>query len=109
MQMLSITVVHVYHLLCWKELRHQQIKFVYREFERLATCIVNECQHSDPEKAMMIVERKSPCWNDMTCLQIAAASTNQVFLSTVTCQQSVDVTWKRGIMAGWYKVMSWAD
>ena len=53
-------------------------QFLYREFETLATNVLDECHHKDPNKAMMIVERKSPCWNEMTCLQIAASSNDQV-------------------------------
>ena len=43
--------------------------------------VLDECHHKDPHKAMMIVERKSPCWNDMMCLQIAASSNDQVLMS----------------------------
>ena len=39
---------------------------------------INQCHNKDPNKAMMIVERKSPTWNDMTCLHIAASSNDQV-------------------------------
>ncbi|WAR22251.1 TMP2L-like protein [Mya arenaria] len=47
------------------------------EFELLATDVLEECHQSDPDKAMMIVERRSPVWGEMTSLQIAAASNDQ--------------------------------
>lgn len=52
--------------------------YLSREFEDLAVKVLNECHQKDPGKAMMIVERNSPVWNEMTCLQIAAASNDQV-------------------------------
>ena len=66
--------------------------------------MLNECHHKDPDKAMMIAERKSPCWNEMTCLQIAAAATDQEFLASVACQMSINMIWKHGILAAWHKV-----
>ena len=76
----------------------------YSDFEHLATEVLNECHHKDPDKAMMLAERKSPCWNEMTCLQIAAAATDQKFLSSVACQESMNVIWKHGIIISIYKV-----
>lgn len=58
--------------------------FYCRVFETLSTKVLDECHHKDPNKAMMIVERKSPCWNDMTCLQIAASSNDQVHMFVLT-------------------------
>ncbi|XP_060575124.1 transient receptor potential cation channel subfamily M member-like 2 isoform X2 [Ruditapes philippinarum] len=72
-----------------------------REFEMMAVNVLNECQQKDPSKAMMIVERHSPVWNEMTCLQIAAASNDRVFLSSETCMDSVSTTWKQGMTSGW--------
>ncbi|XP_052773611.1 transient receptor potential cation channel subfamily M member-like 2 [Mya arenaria] len=74
------------------------------EFELLATDVLEECHQSDPDKAMMIVERRSPVWGEMTSLQIAAASNDQVFLSAEACQNSITTTWKQGIMSGWSKM-----
>ena len=76
----------------------------YSDFEHLATEVLNECHHKDPDKAMMLAERKSPCWNEMTCLQIAAAATDQEFLSSVACQESINVIWKHGIIVSIHKV-----
>ena len=53
---------------------------------------------------MMLAERKSPCWNEMTCLQIAAAAIDQKFLSSVACQESMNVIWKHGIIISMFKV-----
>ncbi|XP_045189390.2 transient receptor potential cation channel subfamily M member-like 2 isoform X2 [Mercenaria mercenaria] len=72
-----------------------------KEFENLAVKVLDECQQKDPSKAMMVVERNSPVWNEMTCLQIAAASNDRVFLSSETCMDSVSTTWKQGISSGW--------
>ena len=76
----------------------------YSDFEHLATEVLNECHHKDPDKAMMLAERKSPCWNEMTCLQIAAAAIDQKFLSSVACQESMNVIWKHGIIISIFKV-----
>ena len=76
----------------------------YSDFEHLATEVLNKCHHKDPDKAMMLAERKSPCWNEMTCLQIAAAAIDQKFLSSVACQESMNVIWKHGIIISIFKV-----
>ena len=52
----------------------------FRMFEELATKVLDECHAMDPEKAIMLVERKSPSWSRMTCLQIAAAANDQVMV-----------------------------
>lgn len=52
--------------------------YVDREFETLGTHVLKECYMADPDKAMMIVERKSQVWANMTTLQIAAVAKDQV-------------------------------
>jgi hypothetical protein len=73
-------------------------------FEELATKVLDECHAVDPEKAVMLVERKSPSWSRMTCLQIAAAANNQMFVSSVACQNSVTNVWKNGLLSDWRRV-----
>ncbi|KAK6185074.1 hypothetical protein SNE40_007394 [Patella caerulea] len=73
-------------------------------FEELATKVLDECQSVDPDKAMMLVERKSPMWSDMTCLQMAAVAKDQLFLSSVGCQYAINHTWKHGILSSWRRV-----
>jgi hypothetical protein len=51
----------------------------------MAVNVLNECQQKDPSKAMMIVERHSPVWNEMTCLQIAAASNDRASIIYYFC------------------------
>ncbi|XP_052227848.1 transient receptor potential cation channel subfamily M member-like 2 isoform X2 [Dreissena polymorpha] len=69
-----------------------------KEFEGLATNVLNACHMVDPDKAMMIVERKSPCFNEMSCLQIAASANDTKFLSSPTCFSSLNMKWKHGIL-----------
>ncbi|ESO90836.1 hypothetical protein LOTGIDRAFT_122744 [Lottia gigantea] len=61
-------------------------------FEELAIKVLDECHSVDPDKSMMLVERKSPMWSKMTCLQIAASAKDQVlsniFLYLKQCRQS---------------------
>ncbi|WAR20827.1 TRPM3-like protein [Mya arenaria] len=68
------------------------------DFELLATNVLDECHHNDPGKAMMIAERESPSYNQMSCMQIAAAASDQAFLSSPTCFSSMNVYWKHGIL-----------
>ncbi|XP_005094347.1 transient receptor potential cation channel subfamily M member 3 [Aplysia californica] len=75
------------------------------EFEKLAISVLDECHATDPKKAIMVVERKSPTWSRMTCLQIAAAAGDQAFVSSVACQDSINNVWKSGIMSRWPKVV----
>lgn len=56
------------------------IAYIYSKFELLATKVLDECHSSDPNKAIMLLDRKSPTWSQMTCLQIAAAANDQVIL-----------------------------
>lgn len=99
----ALAATRIYHAMSHNLPRHEShLKEVFQkyesEFESMATEVLDECHQKDPEKAMMIAERKSPCWNNMTCLQIAAAATDQKFLSSVTCYNSMNVTWKHGIL-----------
>lgn len=48
------------------------------EFEHLARSVIDECHAKQKEKAMMLAERKSPSWSEMTSLQIAASGKNMV-------------------------------
>ncbi|CAG2185726.1 TRPM3 [Mytilus edulis] len=74
------------------------------EFDELASVVLDECHSRDPTKAMMIAERRSPTWSNMTSMQMAASSDNQTFLASVVCQNSISATWKRGIGSSWQKV-----
>ncbi|XP_046549419.1 LOW QUALITY PROTEIN: transient receptor potential cation channel subfamily M member 3-like [Haliotis rubra] len=71
------------------------------KFERLAMWVLDECHLVDPSKAMMLVERKSLIWSKMSCLQMAASANDQAFLSSVACQDSINTTWKHGILSNW--------
>ncbi|XP_053406588.1 transient receptor potential cation channel subfamily M member-like 2 [Mercenaria mercenaria] len=106
----ALAATRIYHAMAKNLPRHEShLKESFneyeREFEKLATEVLNECHHKDPDKAMMIAERKSPCWNEMTSLQVAAAATDQVFLSSVTCFSSLNVIWKHGILFSWPKMI----
>ena len=70
----------------------------------MATHVLDECHHRDPAKAMMIAERKSPSWSEMSCLQVAASAEDQKFLSSATCYNSMNVIWKHGILFSMPKV-----
>ena len=48
------------------------------EFESLAIRVLDECHNTDPDKAIMLVEKRSPTWSDLTCLQVAASAGDQV-------------------------------
>ncbi|XP_052073408.1 transient receptor potential cation channel subfamily M member 3-like isoform X11 [Mytilus californianus] len=74
------------------------------EFDELASVVLDECHSRDPTKAMMIAERRSPTWSNMTGMQMAASADNQTFLASVVCQNSISSTWKRGIGSSWQKV-----
>ncbi|XP_060576682.1 transient receptor potential cation channel subfamily M member-like 2 [Ruditapes philippinarum] len=106
----ALAATRIYHAMAKNLPRHEShLKESFyeceNEFEKLATEVLNECHHKDPDKAMMIAERKSPCWNEMTSFQIAAAATDQVFLSSVTCFSSLNVIWKHGILFSWLKMI----
>ncbi|GFS07559.1 transient receptor potential cation channel subfamily M member 3-like [Elysia marginata] len=49
------------------------------EFESLAIRVLDECHNTDPDKAIMLVERRSPTWSDLTCLQVAASARDQFY------------------------------
>ncbi|XP_071090476.1 transient receptor potential cation channel subfamily M member-like 2 [Haliotis cracherodii] len=74
-------------------------------FEKLAMLVLDECHLVDPSKAMMLVERKSLIWSKMSCLQMAASANDQAFLSSVACQDSINTTWKHGILSSWKYVL----
>ncbi|XP_076107231.1 transient receptor potential cation channel subfamily M member 8-like [Mytilus galloprovincialis] len=74
------------------------------EFDELASDVLDECHTRDPTTAMMIAERRSPTWSNMTSMQMAASADNQTFLASVVCQNSINSTWKRGIGSSWHKV-----
>ncbi|XP_052073400.1 transient receptor potential cation channel subfamily M member-like 2 isoform X4 [Mytilus californianus] len=74
------------------------------EFDELASGVLDECHSRDPIKAMMIAERRSPTWSNMTSMQMAASADNQTFLASVVCQNSINSTWKMGIGSSWQKV-----
>ncbi|XP_059174640.1 transient receptor potential cation channel subfamily M member-like 2 [Physella acuta] len=74
------------------------------EFEQIAISVLDECHNVDPDKAMMLIERESPVWNGLTCLQIAASASDQAFVSSVASQNSINNVWKNGIAASWPKV-----
>ncbi|KAL4232041.1 hypothetical protein ACF0H5_009619 [Mactra antiquata] len=99
----ALAATRIYHAMGKNLPRHEShLKNVFleleNEFEKIATDVLDECHLRDPEKAMMIAERQSPCWNDMTSLQIAAAATDQLFLSSASCYNSMNVIWKHGIL-----------
>ncbi|GFO25838.1 transient receptor potential cation channel subfamily m member 3-like [Plakobranchus ocellatus] len=74
------------------------------EFEQLAVRVLDECHSIDPDKAVMLVERRSPTWSDLTCLQVAASAGDQAFVSSVGCQNSLNNVWKSGIMSSWPRI-----
>ncbi|CAG5125692.1 unnamed protein product [Candidula unifasciata] len=74
------------------------------EFEKLAIGVLDECHGNNPDKAVMLVGRKSPVWSNLTCLQIAISAADQAFVSSVACQNSIDNVWKSGIISSWPKV-----
>ncbi|CAG2185727.1 unnamed protein product [Mytilus edulis] len=47
------------------------------EFDELASDVLDECHTRDPTTAMMIAERRSPTWSNMTSMQMAASADNQ--------------------------------
>eukprot|EP00105_Crassostrea_gigas_P046633 XP_019930781.1 PREDICTED: transient receptor potential cation channel subfamily M member 3-like isoform X1 [Crassostrea gigas] len=75
------------------------------EFEHLARSVLDECHIKHQEKAMMLAERKSPSWSSMTSLQIAASAGNRAYLSSVSCKNSIDTSWNRGIQSSPSKVL----
>ncbi|KAL3863125.1 hypothetical protein ACJMK2_004897 [Sinanodonta woodiana] len=75
------------------------------EFENLATSVLDACHSVDPDKAMILVERKSPTWQSVTCMQMAASANDQKFLSSVACQNSIGIQWKTGILSSWQMVL----
>ncbi|XP_041370086.1 transient receptor potential cation channel subfamily M member 1-like isoform X2 [Gigantopelta aegis] len=76
-----------------------------KDFEQLAIKVLDECHHVDPTKAMMLVERKSPTWSNINCLQLAATASDQGFLSSVACQNAINNTWKHGLLSTWKFVL----
>uniref|UniRef100_A0A2C9KDE9 TRPM SLOG domain-containing protein n=1 Tax=Biomphalaria glabrata TaxID=6526 RepID=A0A2C9KDE9_BIOGL len=74
------------------------------KFEQLAIAVLDECHTVDPDKAISIVQRNSPTWSGLTCLQISASSLDRAFVSSVACQNSINNIWKSGIVASWPKV-----
>ena len=52
---------------------------VFSEFDDLATDVLNECHNRDNNKAMMLAERRSPTWSNMTSMQMAASADNLVY------------------------------
>jgi len=40
---------------------------------------LNECHNRDNNKAMMLAERRSPTWSNMTSMQMAASADNLVY------------------------------
>ncbi|XP_021378399.1 transient receptor potential cation channel subfamily M member 1-like isoform X2 [Mizuhopecten yessoensis] len=74
------------------------------EFEKLAVEVLDECHAKDHEKAMMLVERCSPTWSDMSSLSMAASAFDRAYLASVACQNSISITWKRGIVSPWQRV-----
>ncbi|XP_069140029.1 transient receptor potential cation channel subfamily M member 8-like isoform X2 [Argopecten irradians] len=75
------------------------------EFEKLAVEVLDECHVKDHEKAMMLVERCSPTWSDMSSLSMAASAYDRAYLASVACQNSISITWKRGIVSPWQRVL----
>ncbi|XP_033756465.1 transient receptor potential cation channel subfamily M member-like 2 isoform X1 [Pecten maximus] len=75
------------------------------EFELLAVEVLDECHVKDHEKAMMLVERCSPTWSDMSSLAMAASAYDRAYLASVACQNSISITWKRGIVSPWQRVL----
>ncbi|XP_060085573.1 transient receptor potential cation channel subfamily M member-like 2 [Ylistrum balloti] len=75
------------------------------EFEKLAVEVLDECHIKDHEKAMMLVERCSPTWSDMSSLAMAASAYDRAYLASVACQNSISITWKRGIVSPWTRVL----
>ncbi|KAL8615582.1 hypothetical protein ACOMHN_016159 [Nucella lapillus] len=82
----------------------QDFLHMKKMFEELGTKVLDECHAQDPEKAIMLVERKSPAWSRMTCMQIAASANNQHFMSSVACQNSVYNVWKSCILSDWRRL-----
>ncbi|XP_052269751.1 transient receptor potential cation channel subfamily M member 3-like isoform X2 [Dreissena polymorpha] len=106
----AIAVTRLYSALARKMTRDESsvretVEEYKVEFETLATSVLNECYERDQEKAIMIVERKSPVWNELSALQIASVSDDQMFIASGACQSSIESTWKQGILASWKKVL----
>ena len=57
---------------------NKHICISYREFEKKAVKVLDECHNTDPEKSALLIERKYPTWGNFTCLEMAAASHDRV-------------------------------
>ncbi|CAG2234434.1 unnamed protein product [Mytilus edulis] len=66
------------------------------EFDELASDVLDECHSRDPTTAMMIAERRSPTWSNMTSMQMAASADNQTFWHQRCDKQLlISSTWKK--------------
>ena len=84
-------------------------KSLHREFETLATSVLDECHHNDPNKTLLVLMRKTPCWNE-TCLQIAASANDQVNTVRIPfayrCMRLYS-NWGRSLYRFWASLSVW--
>ncbi|ELT87598.1 hypothetical protein CAPTEDRAFT_226576 [Capitella teleta] len=76
-----------------------------QEFEQLAMKVLDECHNTDPEKASLLIGYKYKTWGDINCLEMAANAHDEEFLSSLCCQNTLDLMWKKGIASRWIGIV----
>ena len=68
-----------------------------RFYEELAIKVLAKCHDTQPELTYDLLERQKENQFSKSCLKIASKARNYDFLSHTACQNSVNISWKKGI------------
>ena len=65
-----------------------------REFEELATGVLNECYQRDKHKSHILLIRSLDIWGDTTVMSIADNAERMTFMGHSCCQTKLNKIWK---------------
>ena len=63
-------------------------------YEALATGVLNECFSEDEKRTSYILIRELPNWGRVTCLSLAVAAENQLFIAHSGVQSLLTEIWQ---------------
>ncbi|XP_072042106.1 transient receptor potential cation channel subfamily M member-like 2 [Amphiura filiformis] len=77
-----------------------------RQFEALATNVIEECHKTDEEFAGMLIDCPLPYWQGRTTLTMAASANDQEFISHPCCQSVLQRIWLGGLQTShWWLII----
>lgn len=70
-----------------------QFLFLFREFKRLALCLLDQCFRTNEELTQQLLTYNLQNWGGQTCLSLAISIEHEEFLAHVSCQTLLTDIW----------------